>query len=163
MLKDRIKLVRSNLPGKITQEQFARMIGTTRPAIASYETGAIIPKEHILKLICKEFQINETWLKDGIGEMHAYNDNNCLDEMKVISNLPADCQTLLNYYLAMELPFQHILLSIAKELKNNDIQKLYLHCRAPQLNDSDRKDILIKMQDYEAKLIAEKEASLHKK
>jgi len=159
MLKDRLKLVRSTLPGKVTQEQFAKMLGTTRPAIASYEIGAIKPKEHILKLICKEFRINEAWLKDGIGDMQDSNENNCLDEMKIISKLPADCQTLLEYYMAMELPFQKILLSIAKELKNNDMRMLYLYCRAPELSENDRKEILSKMKTYEAKLIAEKKAS----
>lgn len=157
MLKDRLKLVRSSLPGKITQEQFARMLGTTRPAIASYERGAIIPKEHILKLICKEFQISEEWLKNGTGEMHTQNENSCLDEVKGISNLPADCQTLVEYYLSMEAPSQKILLSIAKELKKSDLPRLYLSCRAPGLKESDREDILRKMQKLEAKLIAEKE------
>jgi len=157
MLKDRLKLVRSSLPGQITQEQFARMLGTTRPAITNYERGVITPKDSFLKLICKEFQISEEWLRDGIGDMHAHSDNSCLAEVKAISTLPADCQTLVDYYLSMEPTSQKILLSIAKELKNNDLPRLYLSCRAPGLKESDREDILRKMQTLEAKLIAEKE------
>lgn len=159
MLKDRIKLVRSSLPGKVTQEQFARMLGTTRPAIASYERGAIVPKEHMLKLICKEFNISEEWLKEGVGDMQAQNENTCIDEIQVISNLPADCKSLIECYLSMPLPAQKILLAMAKELKNNDIRKLYLYGRAPELDEADREDILLKLQILESKLIAEKEAN----
>ena len=57
MLKDRLKQVRKNLPGKVTQEQFAKILGTTRSAIATYETGSVVPKDQFLKLISKEFQL----------------------------------------------------------------------------------------------------------
>ncbi|TYZ20208.1 helix-turn-helix domain-containing protein [Selenomonas ruminis] len=159
MLKDRLKLVRTSLPGNITQKQFAQMMGTTRPVITNYERGVITPKEVFLKLVCKEFQISEDWLLYGIGDMHVHNENNCLDEIMAISTLPNDCQTLIDYYLSMEATSQKILLSIAKELKNNDLPRLYLSCRAPGLKESDREDILKKMQSLEAKLIAEKESN----
>ena len=159
LLKDRIKLVRTSLPGKITQEQFARMLGTSRPAITNYERGAVVPKDHFLKLICKEFHINESWLKDGLGEMRSHDDSTCLDKVKAISGLPAECHKLIDYYLSMEPPVQKTLLAMARELKNNDIHRYYLYCRAPWLDEADREDILKKMQIVESDLIAEKEAN----
>lgn len=37
--------------------------------IAQYEIGRTIPSDAIIFSICREFNVNETWLKTGEGEM----------------------------------------------------------------------------------------------
>ena len=49
-LKDRIRLIRKQA-AKLTQEKFADVLGTTRPAIASYELGKVVPSDTLIQLI----------------------------------------------------------------------------------------------------------------
>lgn len=66
-MKDRIKLLRKNLG--LTQQNFAIKLGLKRQTIAAYESGKIEPSESTLLLMCKEFNVNEKWLRTGIGAM----------------------------------------------------------------------------------------------
>ena len=66
-MKDRIKAVRKN--ADLTQTEFADRLGATRAMIASYEGGAVIPSDAILKLVSKEFGVSYAWLKTGEGPM----------------------------------------------------------------------------------------------
>lgn len=66
-MKDRIKQIRKE--NNLTQEKFAERIGVKRNTIATYETGKSEPMENIIVSICREFSINEEWLRTGQGEM----------------------------------------------------------------------------------------------
>lgn len=66
-MNDRIKQVRKN--NNLTQTEFGERIGATRAMIASYEGGAVIPADSILKLISKVFGVSYAWLKTGEGPM----------------------------------------------------------------------------------------------
>lgn len=66
-LKYRIKELRDALD--LTQQDFASKISVGRGAIAQYETGRSIPSDAVISLICREFNVNELWLRYGDGEM----------------------------------------------------------------------------------------------
>lgn len=63
----RLKELRVHL--NLTQQEFADRIGVTRSNIAGYETGKRSPSDAAVSLICKEFGVNEIWLRTGGGEM----------------------------------------------------------------------------------------------
>lgn len=63
IVKERIKELRSFLG--LTQQKFADRLGLKRQTIAAYEIGNIEPSDSTLLLICKEFNINEDWLRTG--------------------------------------------------------------------------------------------------
>ena len=67
ILGERIKKVRKSLD--LTQQKFADQIGTTQNNIASYEIGRREPSAAAVNNICKTFNISETWLRTGEGEM----------------------------------------------------------------------------------------------
>lgn len=54
----------------MTQQEFAKQIGVSRNTIATYETSVRIPIDAIVLSICREFNINETWLRTGEGNMY---------------------------------------------------------------------------------------------
>lgn len=64
-MKDRIKLIRQN--AGLTQQQFAKQIGVSRNTIATYETSVRTPIDAIVLSICREFNVNENWLRTGEG------------------------------------------------------------------------------------------------
>ena len=66
-MKDRIKKIRKNLD--LTQQEFANRIGIKRNTIANYETGRNTPVDSVVSLICREFNVNESWLRTGQGDM----------------------------------------------------------------------------------------------
>lgn len=64
---ERIKKVRKAIG--LTQQDFADKIGIKRNSLANYEIGRNTPLDAILVSICREFDVNETWLRTGEGEM----------------------------------------------------------------------------------------------
>ena len=68
-MNNRIKELRKQL--RLTQQQFAERIGSVQNTITGYETGRRVPSGQVIALICREFGVNETWLRTGEGEMFA--------------------------------------------------------------------------------------------
>lgn len=68
-MEERIKQLRKHLD--LTQQEFADRIGIKRNTIANYESGRNEPIDSVISLICREFNVNETWLRKGEGEMFA--------------------------------------------------------------------------------------------
>lgn len=66
-MKDRLKLLRKEL--RITQQELADRVGISRGNIAAYEVGKNSPSDAVISLICREFNVNEEWLRTGAGEM----------------------------------------------------------------------------------------------
>lgn len=68
-IKDRIKEVR--VAANLTQLEFAEKLSLTRNYIAQVEIGAKEPSDRTIRDICREFNVSETWLRTGAGEMKA--------------------------------------------------------------------------------------------
>lgn len=66
-MKERLKKLRKNLD--MTQQAFADKIGMKQNTIAQYEMGRTTPSDAIVFSICREFGVNEKWLRNGEGEM----------------------------------------------------------------------------------------------
>lgn len=69
---ERIKKLRKALD--LTQQKFADCLGMKQNTIATYEMGRSIPSDPTIKSICREFNVNETWLRTGAGEMFVQRD-----------------------------------------------------------------------------------------
>ena len=66
-MNERLKKLRKTLD--LTQQEFADRIGSKRNTIAKYETDTNVPSAAVISLICREFNVNEEWLRNGTGEM----------------------------------------------------------------------------------------------
>lgn len=66
-MNERIKALRKEL--NLTQQEFADRLNIKRGAVANYEIGRNEPIDAVISLICKTFNVNEEWLRDGSGEM----------------------------------------------------------------------------------------------
>ena len=66
-MNERIKELRKVLG--LSQDEFGRRLGLTRGAITNIELNKTEPKPLLIDLICREFDVNETWLRTGEGEM----------------------------------------------------------------------------------------------
>lgn len=68
-MNERIKEVRKSLG--LTQNEFGEKLGVRGNTITNYESNSRKPSNAIISAICREFQINETWLRTGEGKMKA--------------------------------------------------------------------------------------------
>lgn len=68
-MHERIKALRTAIG--LTQQDFADRIGVKRNTVATYEMGRSTPSDSAISLICREFNVNEAWLRTGDGEMFA--------------------------------------------------------------------------------------------
>lgn len=70
---ERIRILRKKLD--LTQQMFADRIGMKRNSIAQIEMGRNTSEQTIVS-ICREFNVSENWLRDGIGDMFLPTDRN---------------------------------------------------------------------------------------
>lgn len=67
-MNERIAMVRK--AAGLTQEDFgARIGGLSRNYIWMVEKGDRVPSDRTILDICREFGVNEDWLRAGVGEM----------------------------------------------------------------------------------------------
>lgn len=64
---ERIKKLRKALG--LTQKEFGERIGVKPNTIGTYEIGRSTPIDAVVSLICREFDVDEHWLRTGEGEM----------------------------------------------------------------------------------------------
>lgn len=65
-MKTRIKKIRKD--HNLTQVEFGKKIGVKGNTITNYENGLRNPTDAVLLSICREFLVNENWLRTGEGE-----------------------------------------------------------------------------------------------
>lgn len=66
-MNERIKELRKTL--KLTQQEFADRLSLKRNTIATYEMGKATPSDRTVNDICDKYNVNEDWLRNGIGDM----------------------------------------------------------------------------------------------
>lgn len=66
-MNERIRLLRKELG--LNQSDFGNKIGVKQGTVAGYESGARTPLDAVISSICREFDVNEEWLRTGEGEM----------------------------------------------------------------------------------------------
>lgn len=66
-MNERIKEVRK--AKGLSQDEFGRRLGVTRGAVTNIELNKVEPKPLFVDLICREFDVNEEWLRTGVGPM----------------------------------------------------------------------------------------------
>lgn len=96
-MNERVKKVRQALG--LTQEQFSQRLGVKRPAISQVEKGFNNLSEQMLLAICREYGVNENWLRTGEGEMFRSIDELSLDEMADAAHAdPLEIQIVKAYF-----------------------------------------------------------------
>ncbi len=66
-MHERVKCLRKAL--NITQQEFADRLAISRSNLGNIETGAVALTDRVIVAICREFRVDEVWLRTGEGEM----------------------------------------------------------------------------------------------
>lgn len=119
-ISNRIKKVRKSLD--MTQQEFADHIGMKRNSIALIEGGRNTSDQTIFA-ICREFNVNEDWLRTGKGEM--FNPEPCseLEALAERYNLTDEACVLIEKFINLKPEYQdaviQFVLQTAEALKEN--------------------------------------------
>lgn len=124
-MKDRIKLIRKN--EKLSQSEFGEKTGVSRDAISNYELGRVIPSDLFLNHICLAFNVSDTWLRTGEGEMYNNLDRDTEIALYVGSILSEEGDTfkkrLISALSAMTIDEWEVLEVLVNRLANPENKK----------------------------------------
>lgn len=112
----RIALVRKKT--NMNQTDFAQKIGLTKNYISLIENGDRTPSTTVIKSICNTYNVNETWLTTGEGEM--FNASSEAEELAFLMGVALNDD---------RAPFRRKLLKIILELPPEEIDKIEAYAR----------------------------------
>jgi len=164
LLKNRLKKIRKVLPQKTSQEKFAVLLGTTRNAIASYESGKVIPSDTFIQLLCTKFNIDEHWLRTGEGEMYKNDLDAQVEAFAQKYILTPDEREIMRYFFQLApkertAMIEHVL-GVADAIRSaRDAAAKEQHAAAEKERTAPLTDeeIEAELADYRAELLAERE------
>lgn len=110
-----IKKVRQHF--KLNQEIFGKCLGVTGAAVSRLENGTRNPSEQIILAICREFNVNEKWLRTGEGEMFLPKVEDSLIEYLTSKGASKKIQAFIIAYLSLPQNY--------KEAIDNYIDRVY--------------------------------------
>lgn len=112
-MKNRILKIRKD--SKLNQEDFGLRLNLTKNYISLIETGNRIPSDRTISDICREFNVNEDWLKNGTGDMYKEKDGS-FSELLVESEDSDDdfIKSLITVYVGLDEDSKSALRKIAK-------------------------------------------------
>jgi transcriptional regulator with XRE-family HTH domain len=153
---ERVKELRKTLG--LTLEKFGEKIGVGKSTISDIENNRRTITDHMAKSICREFNVNEEWLRNGYGEMCIPDSNDELDALARKYNLSAGMKAFIDKFAKLDPKIQDVILEfileLAHELGGVDTDKVACDDTEAQVEDFRRQ------LELEKKAGEESEASL---
>jgi len=119
-MNERLKQVRKSIEGGLNQSEFGKRLGVTAAAISKIESGERALTEQMIISTCREFGINETWLRTGHGEMRVLTENTLMRQLAEERNLDAIDVHLIESYIALPKPAKDVLKNYLKRFAHVD-------------------------------------------
>ena len=154
-MRERMKVLRKKLG--LTQQQFADQLGIKRNTVANYESGRNDPMEAVISLICKTFDVNEAWIRDGVGNMFRKQD----EEVELMTlaeqlNISNDFRArLVRAILKLNNDQLFVLEDFCRDLVADFSANPYTSQKAPSPQDEEEMTIDEKVNAYRSDLEAE--------
>lgn len=94
---ERIKVLRKEK--NLSMEDFGSVIGMGKSAVSRIENGVNGTTDQTIRSICREFGVNECWLRTGDGEMFEQTRENVLDKLCAEYDLGAEHRAIVEGFL----------------------------------------------------------------
>lgn len=98
-MNERIKELRKALG--LTLEEFGSRIGMGKSSVSKIEKGLNGTTDQTIRSICREFNVNETWLRTGDGDMFDQDQSSILSRLADEYKLTAREQSALSAFLEL--------------------------------------------------------------
>lgn len=99
-MNERVKELRKFL--NLTMEKFGERLGVKKTTISRIESGVNGLTEQMLLAICREFGVNEEWLRTGTGEMFITTRSEYIEKISRRYNLDKLDEAIINTYMSLD-------------------------------------------------------------
>ena len=114
-MKERIIKLRKD--NNLSQEKFAERIGLSRNFINQVETGKKNFSDRTVSDICREFSVNEAWLRNGLEPMYKEKDGEFSELVSELEDIDDDfIKNLITIYMELDEDSKKALRKIAEGL-----------------------------------------------
>lgn len=121
-MNNRIKELRKSLG--LTLEKFGERLGVSKVAISRIENGINNVTDQMFKSICREFNVNEDWLRNGTGEMFSIPED---ETAALVADLLEDADNdfydmvldIIRTYQQLQPDSQEVLKNFCRQLADN--------------------------------------------
>ncbi|MBS5166352.1 MAG: helix-turn-helix transcriptional regulator [Butyricicoccus pullicaecorum] len=161
-MNSRIKNIRKEFA--LNQDEFGARLGITGSGLSNIENGKRNVTEQMILAICREFAVNEKWLRTGEGAMFVETDDSIIANVAAEYHLSALDKAILKIFL--ELPpekrtimrdFSYSLIDTI--LNNDELHTEYQqHTQKKVQPSADNFDIESELSSYRRELELEKTA-----
>ena len=100
MIGERIKQLRKELG--MTQAKFGERVGIKQPSLAAIESGENTPSDQTVAFICREFRVNEEWLRTGAGEMFIPSPETVVDKLAEDYRLCPEARAMVAQFITLD-------------------------------------------------------------
>ena len=113
-INKRLKLLREHL--KLNQAEFGTRIGLKQGGVSWLEQDGNTVTDQNISLVCRTFHVNESWLRDGTGEMLAESEDSAFAAFAEQYKLNEDEQKAARFLLELTSEERQQILSYVKRL-----------------------------------------------
>lgn len=112
---ERVKQLRKFLD--LTLEKFGDRLGVTKVAISNIENGKRAVTEQMSKAICREFNVNEDWLRNGVGDMFKQRDGSFSEMLSELDDSDDDfIKSFVAVYMELDEDSKEVLRKTARKM-----------------------------------------------
>ena len=116
-MNERIRKLRRTLD--LTQAVFAEKIGMKQNSIALVEGGKRNISDYAIRVICREFNVNEEWLRTGNGEMFNPTPDSELDALAKKYGLSRNARIMIEKFINLKPDQQDAVIHYIKEVASS--------------------------------------------
>lgn len=151
-MNERLKELRNSLG--LSQEEFGERVGIkSRAHISLLENGTRNLTDRVMSDICREFSVNEEWLRSGQGDMFVQPSEFSLNEYAEKNNLSELELDLIRAYMDLDVDSRQKILSSMKSIFDK-------HSEIAASVDNSVDDIEEELESYRLELEAEKKGRI---
>ena len=99
-MKTRLKELRKSLG--LTMEEFGANLGVKKNTISQLESGKNNLTEQMILSICREFNVSEEWLRNGVGDMFIESKEDYLNSLSQRYHLDDLAKSILEGYFSLK-------------------------------------------------------------
>lgn len=112
---ERVKQLRKSLD--LTLEKFGDRLGVTKVAISNIENGKRAVTEQMSKAICREFNVSEDWLRNGVGDMFKQRDGSFSEILSELDDSDDDfIKSFITVYMELDEDSKEVLRKTARKM-----------------------------------------------
>lgn len=105
---ERIKILRKEKC--LSMEDFGAIIGMGKSAVSRIENGVNGTTDQTIRSICREFGVNEQWLRTGEGEMFEQTRASVLDRLSTEYDLSREQRSVIEAFLDLDPQERYVIL-----------------------------------------------------